>query len=233
MLFPAIKRWRCYLQQQQLQLWVGQQHYAQCRWQPEQPLAEQLTSLLQRIPPAPAWFAALEFVVDTPHVSYLLAPWCEGLSRPAELRQYAALLLAQQQDRQPAMTVSLLHSSYGEPAFAALLERQLLVTLRQCAAAQRLRFAGCCTPFSDLLTRFRHKLPASALFASIGEQESSFACRYQQRWHSIFTLRLPCCDLSHQLETANRLAALPPLPHFVCRNMADIRGFVREKGVAV
>lgn len=232
MLFPAIKRWRCYLQQQQLQLWDGQQQYYQHHWQPERSMAEQLTSLLQQMPSAPAWFTALEFVVDTPHVSYLLAPWVKGLRRPAELRQYAALLLAQQQDRQQAMAVSLLHSGYGEPAFAALLEQQLLGTLQQCAAAERLRFVGCCTPFSGLLARFGRALPASGLFASIGEQESSFACRYQQRWHSIFTLRLPCRDLAQQLEIANRLAALPPLPHFVCRNTGDKHTFAQQKGAA-
>ncbi|MFS2222963.1 hypothetical protein [Pantoea sp. B65] len=218
MLFPAIKRWCCRLQPQHLQLWRNGELHDQCRWQPQQPLAAQLTPLFASLPPAPAWRDSLEFVVDTPHVNYLLVPWSAGITRPAELRQYAALLLAQQQDEAQPMAVSFMRSGYGDNAFAALLPQALLAELKQTAAAQRLRLVGCCTPFSGMLAGFGRQLPENALFACAGTPQSSFACRYQRQWHSVFTLHLPHSELAQQLDTANRLAGLPPLARFVMHN---------------
>ncbi|MBP2169733.1 hypothetical protein J2125_002925 [Erwinia toletana] len=223
MLFPSIKRWCCRLQQQHLQLWLNNRLQYQCRWQPQQPLADQLAQLFASLPAAPRWRDTLEFVVDAPHLSYLLVPWSNGIMRPAELRQYAALLLAQQQDEQQPMAVSFLHSGYGENAFAALLPQALLSELQQVAKDQRLRLRGCRTPFSNMLSDFGRQLPDNALFACIGPQQSSFACRFQQQWHSVFSLHLPHNELRQQLDTANRLAGLPTLPRFVLNSTSGLR----------
>ena len=215
MLFPFINHWCCKLYQHQLQLWLGGSLHAQCQWQPDLPLPAQLEQLFSTLPAAPAWRDSLEFIVDAPHVSYLLVPWPQGITRPRELRQYARLLLAEQQGEQHEMKVSFLRSSFGEDAFAALLNKTLLVSLKQLSSQHRLRLIGCSTPFSNLLARCGRSLPENALFASIGEQQSSFAFRWQHRWHSTFTLRLPHSDELQQLDTANRLAGLPSLERYV------------------
>jgi len=214
-LFPFINHWCCKLQQQHLQLWLGSELHAQCSWQPDLPLPAQLEHLFSMLPAAPAWRDSLEFIIDAPHINYLLVPWPQGITRPRELRQYARLLLAEQQGEQAGMKVSFLRSSFGEDAFAALLKKTLFASLKQLASQHRLRLTGCSTPFSNLLSRFGRTLPENALFASTGGQESSFALRWQHRWHSVFTLRLPHGDRLQQLDTANRLAGLPPLERYV------------------
>lgn len=221
MLFRFIKHWSCKLQHQHLELWLADQLHAQLQWQPDLPLAAQLEQLFATRPAAPAWRDSLEFVVDTPHVNYLLVPWPQGITSPRELRQYASLLLAEQQEQQHEMKVSFLHSNYGEDAFAVLINQQLFATLKQQAKRQRLRLVSLCTPFRSMLAGFGRKLPENALIALVGEEESSFACRYQQRWHSVFTLRMPHSDLQQQLDTANRLAGLPPLERYVIHSQAD------------
>lgn len=221
MLFRFINHWRCTLQHQRLELWLADQLQVQLQWQPDQPLAAQLEQLLAARPAAPAWRDTLEFELDAPHVSYLLVPWTEGITCPRELRQYARVLLAEQQDQQHEMQVSFLHSQYGENAFAVLVNQTLIAELKQLAKRQRLRLVSCCTPFRRMLAGFGRRLPDDALFASTGEHESSFACRYQQRWHSVFTLRMPHGDLQQQLDTANLLAGLPPLARYVTGSATD------------
>lgn len=220
MLFPFINHWCCKLHHHHLQLWRGSELYAQFQWQPDLPLPPQLDHLFSTLPAAFAWRDSLEFIVDAPHVNYLLVPWPEGITRPRELRQYARLLLVEQLGEQPEMKVSFLRSGFGEDAFAALLNKTLLASLKQVARQHRLRFTGCSTPFSNLLNRFGRTLPENALFASTGEQESSFAFRWQHRWHTVFTLHLPHSDRLQQLETANRLAGLPPLKRYVADSEA-------------
>jgi hypothetical protein len=221
-LFPYIKRWRCEIQQHRIQLYIGDELHNQLVRQPAHPLDEQLQLLFSVLPPHLPWCDSMEFVLDMPDLRYLLVPWQPGITTPAELRHYACALQAEQQGTPcDGMQVSIIHGGYGSNGFAALLESTLLEQLKTTVNRLRLRFRGCNTPFSKLLTSFGRRLPENALFACVGAHESSFAIRVQQQWHSVFTLHLPATKTHQQLDIANQLAGLPPLERYVVHTGYD------------
>ncbi|HHB1427557.1 TPA: hypothetical protein ACOQZT_003167 [Serratia odorifera] len=216
MLFPRIERWRCQLQRRHIQLYQGETLLGQQRWQPGLPLAEQLAPLIAPRDGRLPWLRSIGFELDAPHVRYLLVPWPQGITAPAELRQYARMLSAEQNgESESKPRISFIGAEYGSSAFAAVLSDALFTELKNIAGTHRLRFLGCSTPFSRMLSQFGSRLPGDALFACINEQEGSFAARYQGHWHSVFNLNLPPGDSHRQLDIANRLAGLPPLERYV------------------
>lgn len=216
MLFPRTKSWHCQLQRNHIQLYQGERLQDQQCWQPGHPLGEQLESLLSPLSHRLPWRHGIRFELGAPHVHYLLAPWQDGITTPAELQQYARIQLAKQTEQAANDTrVSFFGHEYGVNAFAAVLDNALFTELKTIARRHRLRFQGCSTPFSRLLNAFGRRLPDDALFACIHEREGYFAARYRGHWHSVFSLNLPLDDDRQHLDIANRLAGLPPLPHYI------------------
>ncbi|MCS3408344.1 hypothetical protein [Serratia sp. AKBS12] len=230
MLFPRAEQWCCQLQRRHIQLCQGEELHSQQIWQPSIPLAEQLDRLLSPLRGKCPWLDSIGFELDAPHVHYLLVPWPQGVTTPAELRQYARMLLAEQSGESPNKSqVSFFGTEYGANVFAAVLNDALFIELKTIAKKYRLRFRGCNTPFSRMLNAFGRRLPSDALFACISEHESNFAARYQGRWHSVFSLSLPPEESSRQLDIANRLAGLPPLERYVMHMQQNMPGPVTLK----
>ncbi|CAI1709606.1 Uncharacterised protein [Serratia ficaria] len=230
MLFPRAERWRCQLQRRHIQLYLGDQLHGQQIWQPSIPLAEQLSRLLSPLGGRFPWLNSIGFELDAPHVRYLLVPWPQGVTTPAELRQYARMLLAEQSGASAnEARVSFIGAEYGANAFAAVLNDALFIELKAIARRHRLHFRGCNTPFSRMLSIFGNRLPGDALFACIGEHEGNFAARYLGHWHSVFSLSLPPGESNRQLDIANRLAGLPPLERYVLHTQQNMSGPVALK----
>ncbi|MBF1994356.1 hypothetical protein HW114_01870 [Serratia symbiotica] len=222
MLFPRTDRWRCQLQRHHIQLYQGNRLQEQQSWQPDMPLAEQLDHMLSHLHCRLPWQNSIGFELDTPHISYLLTPWSQGIVTPAELRQYTRKLLAEQHGTavQDNM-ISFIGPHYGANAFAAALDPSLFNELKAAAKRHRLRFRGCSTPFSRMLGMFGNTLPSEALFACISKDEGNFAARYQGRWHSIFSLNLPTGESVRHLDIANLLVGLPPLERYVMHTQQE------------
>lgn len=227
MLFPRTERWHCQLQRRHIQLYQGDKLRSQQIWQPSIPLAEQFERLLSPLHSSLPWRNSIDFELDVPHVRYLLVPWPQGVATPAELRQYTRMLLAEQSGTTVNNAkISFINTEYGVNNFAAALDNTLFNELKAVARQHRLRFRGCSTPFSRMLHTFGIRLPGNALFACISEHESHFAARYQDRWHSVFSLSLPPGKSEQQLDIANRLAGLPPMERYVMHMPQETSGHI-------
>ncbi|KJX01453.1 hypothetical protein RZ87_02585 [Enterobacter roggenkampii] len=213
MLFQALKHWRCSLQGKHFSLEMGGHRYYQITAHTDIPLNEQIAHLVSKIPGNLPWLNSIEFILDVPYVQYALIPWQDGLHTPAEHREYAAALIETQHNISvEAMKITFFNHHYGEDAFAAAMESTLFVTLKTIALNARLRFHGCSTPFTSLLNKANNKLPEDIVLARIGEDISSYAIRYQNRWHSVLSLHIPEAEDAKQIKIISQLVGVPELP---------------------
>lgn len=216
MLFQYTKMWQVFMRPQQLQLYLGTTMVHQTAWENLGDLAAALETLFGKLPRRGPFVDCVEFILDHAYLDYLIVPWQQGVTTPADRDQFALALHQQQQGRLTGdLRVAFFDSEYQKPGFAALLEKSLFELMRAAARRRRLRFCGCRTLFAVLCQALTRKLPANALYACIDARQSSFALRYQHRWHSVFTLHLPAADTAKHLETANGLAGLPPVDRYV------------------
>lgn len=213
MLFPFLKRWKFLLQENQFSLYREKHCHSHIAVHPDLPLDEQIMDLVAKIPVDFPWQNSIEFILDIPYVRYALIPWQPGLLTPAEQRQYAATLIETQHNMSADATkITFFDHRYGENAFAAAIESDLFVTLKNIASGARLRFQGCSTPFTHVLNNANKKLPENIILACIGKDISSYAIRYQQCWHSVLSLHMPEAEAAEQIKIISQLAGVPELP---------------------
>ncbi|MDR3432776.1 MAG: hypothetical protein P4L95_12880 [Rouxiella aceris] len=216
MLFQYTNLWQVFLRPQLLQLYLGKTLVYETAWENRSDLAAALETLFDKLPRRGPFVDRVEFILDHAYLDYLIVPWQQGVATPADRDQFALALHQQQHGRLTGdLLVAFFDSEYQKPGFAALLEKSLFAVMRMAARRRRLRFCGCRTLFAALCQALTPQLPANALYACIDTRQSSFALRYQQQWHSVFTLHLPVADTEKHLETANCLAGLPPVDRYV------------------
>lgn len=141
MLFPRTDRWRCQLQRHHIQLYQGNRLQEQQGWQPDMPLAEQLDHMLSPLHCRLPWQNSIGFELDTPHISYLLTPWSQGIVTPAELRQYARKLLAEQHGTAVGGRQRVIIQFWNSHQFISL---SLLLRFKALAQAFFVHFANRC-----------------------------------------------------------------------------------------
>jgi hypothetical protein len=206
---------RCAVGENAAALYQSNELIHQVVWQSADQRLPQLTRLLAESSARKPWLESIEFELDAPAVRYLLVPWQAEIVNPGEQRRYAAAMQAEREGASAEeLLASIIDSRYGENAFAAVIPKDIFCELKAVAKKARLRFQGCTTPFGRLLQSVGKTPPASALFASLTPAMGSFAVRYDNQWHSVFTLQLPGIDCDKQLQIANGLAAVPPVPGY-------------------
>jgi hypothetical protein len=206
---------RCAVGENAAALYQRNELIHQVVWQSADQRLPQLTRLLAESSARKPWLESIEFELDAPAVRYLLVPWQAEIVNPGEQRRYAAAMQAEREGASAEeLLASIIDSRYGESAFAAVIQKDIFCELKAVAKKARLRFQGCTTPFGRLLQSVGKTPPARALFASLTPAMGSFAVRYDNQWHSVFTLQLSGIDCDKQLQIANGLAAVPPVPGY-------------------
>ncbi|MBI0472078.1 hypothetical protein EXT68_02835 [Pectobacterium parmentieri] len=176
----------------------------------EQPLEDSLLELLQPVSGKLPWCNTIKFSLDASLIQHLVIPWQDGISTPGELRNYSAML-AQKHFPQLAgksFKIGFEYSGYGHNALALALEEEQWRILHQVTQRLKIRFLGVITPLRSLLETWQHALPDEGIFALIGEESSTFACRSEGQWQQIHRMALPDLHTRQQLALVARLTGM-------------------------
>ncbi|CAM3741774.1 hypothetical protein BS639_02625 [Rouxiella silvae] len=213
MLFQYTNLWRIFVHPRRLRLFLAQRQVCEIIVEDESEQATSLEKLLSHIPARLPFVDRVEFILDFSQLHYLIIPWHQGVTTPHERDLYAIAFHQQQQQGQvsPPMRVAFTDFAYGKNGLAALMSQESFDTYRALALRCRLRFIGCRSLFDFLWRSDKKNARTCGLFACIGEMQSSFVLRFENQWHSAFTLHLPAADTQAQLAIANRLAGIPRL----------------------
>ncbi|KAB7894664.1 hypothetical protein GA565_00980 [Rouxiella sp. S1S-2] len=212
MLFQYTNLWRIFVHPRRLRLFLAQRQVCEIIVEDESERAASLEKLLSHIPARLPFVDRVEFILDFSQLHYLIIPWHEGVKTPHERNLYAIAFHQQQQGQlSPPMRVAFTDFAYGKNGLAALMSQESFDIYRAMALRCRLRFIGCRSLFDLLWHSEKTPSRTRGLFACIGDVQSSFVLRFENQWHSAFSLHLPAADPQAQLAIANRLAGLPQL----------------------
>ncbi|WLI78764.1 hypothetical protein Q5705_09575 [Kosakonia sp. H02] len=149
-----------------------------------------LDQLLNQHGRAIPWWGKLSFWLANSQVYYFTVPWQAGISRPEELRSFAATFAATQPFGQSvsAFRTAFISAPYGTTALVAAIDEQLWQTLLQVARKWKLRVGGIYVELHNQLRPWQRKLPADVLFCLRGAQSSIFASRRHGQWQQVWSL---------------------------------------------
>ncbi|MTV40556.1 hypothetical protein [Duganella radicis] len=152
--------------------------------------------------------ANVELVVSDCYARYQLVPWHSEVKTTAEIsalgRACFADVYGSAADNWEIQTDL---SGYGIPGVACAIDQALLKELRDIFTEGGMRLDSVRPMFMGMFNRYRKRLGAHALLASIDESRCVLACIKDGKWHSIRSL--PCMDMDTVLEREILLQGLP------------------------
>ncbi|MBJ2066820.1 hypothetical protein [Serratia odorifera] len=213
MLSLMTKTWRCDIAARQLRVSLGDTVLATTERLADQTLEEALLALLSPYGRRLPWLDAIEFSLDASMAYHFVTPWQDGISTPAELRGYGNVIVQQHfpQLAGKPLKVGFEDMDYGCNALTMALEEDLWSTLRAVARRLRLRLQAITTPLRSLV-RSGKELPSNGIFAIMGSESSTFACRVDGEWQQVYRMAFPDHAVEQQLTLILRLANMRTAP---------------------
>ncbi|HEI8868862.1 TPA: hypothetical protein SLG40_004436 [Serratia odorifera] len=213
MLSLMTKTWRCDISSRQLRASLGDTVLVTTERLADQTLEEALLALLSSCCRCLPWVDAIEFSLDASMAYHFVTPWQNGISTPAELRGYGHVIVQQHFPHLVGkpLKIGFEDMGYGCNALTMALEEELWSILRAVARSLKLRLQGITTPLRSLV-RSREQLPSTGIFAIIGSESSTFACRVDDEWQQVYRMALPDQAVDQQLTLILRLANMRTAP---------------------
>ncbi|RYC43346.1 hypothetical protein [Pectobacterium zantedeschiae] len=214
MLLGRINPIVCEITPQHVQILQGNREIHGVKRSSDQPLEDTLLELLHPVSSRLPWCNTIKFSLDASLIQHLVIPWQNGISTPGELRNYSAILAQKHfpQLAEKSLKIGFEYSGYGHNALALALEEEQWRVLHQVTQRLKMRFLGVITPLRSLLETWQNALPDEGIFAILGEDSSTFACRTAGQWQQIHRMALPDLHIRQQLALVARLTGMRDAP---------------------
>ncbi|MDB5774597.1 MAG: hypothetical protein JWP38_730 [Herbaspirillum sp.] len=139
-----------------------------------------------------------------------MLPWLDEIIAPADRHAYALAMFAQQyglaaQDWQ----CDIAQQSFGRPAIAGLIRRDVMAELAAACKRSGLRLQGIRASLIDRIAQ-QAALPDNAVFMTCQADACEFAFRRDGQWHAAFSLRRGGNTPEQSLMAASLLAKHVP-----------------------